>query len=466
MNKVIFWFRRDLRLADNPGLCAALRQGKVLPIYILDEKREKMGEASKCWLHHSLISLNKSLNGNLSIYRGEAEEIIEKLAAKHSINEIFWNRCYEPNYISHDKALKAKLAAKNINAHSFKASLIFEPWEVLKDDNSPYKVFTPFFKKFLTLTPREIESFNFDNSNFFSDEGGLHVDNLKLLPSKNWHVKMMSFWQVGENHARAMLEDFLEAKIFEYGDKRNFPALENISKLSPYLHFGEISPIEIWKAAKFAEEIKASSKGVNIFLSELAWREFAYHLLYHFPFTVEENFQSKFNKFPWQENEDHLTAWKRGMTGFPIIDAAMRELWQTGFMHNRCRMIVASFLTKNLLQHWHKGRDWFDNCLLDADLASNVMGWQWVAGCGVDAAPYFRVFNPIAQAERFDPEGVYIKKYVPELKKLPVKYIYNPAEAPQLILEGAGIVLGKNYPQPIVKLQESRNEALNLFKQL
>ena len=464
----IYWFRQDLRLSDNPALSAAIESGKVLPVYILDDinsKDHKMGEASRWWLHHSLINLNEKLNGKLSFYNDDPSKVFEELIKQYDVNSIFWNRCYEPWRIKRDKDLKIDLEKKNINIETYNGSLLWEPWKVLKSDGTPYRVFSPYYKRgCLGATPPREPIKQPDLENIISNSfDNLTLSDLNLLPDVKWFNEMEQIWKPGEDGAKDKLHLFLDNGLLGYKEGRNFPSRKNVSQLSPHMHFGEVSPNQVWYGAQLKEGEKGIDKDLTHFLSELGWREFSYNLLYHFPSLPKENLQKKFDNFPWEVNEGYLDKWKKGLTGFPIVDAGMRELWQTGYMHNRVRMIVGSFLVKNLLIHWHEGEKWFWDCLIDADLASNSASWQWVAGSGADAAPYFRIFNPIAQGIRFDPDGEYTKKYLPELKNIPNKYLYNPWEAPQDILAEANIELGKDYPQPIVDLKQSREKALDAF---
>jgi len=469
--KAIFWFRQDLRLSDNPGLHKACIKHNVLPIYIHSEN-DKIGAASKVWLYHSLKNLNNNLNNKLNLYYGNPKDIILELIKKHEVSLVCWNRCYEPNRISEDKIIKSEIKKLNIECHSYNASLLWEPWEVLKNDGTPYKVFTPFYKKgcLKAPAPRNLIP-KIKTDNIFKDSNNkINLEDLKLLPSKkekNWDNELISLWNVGEKASCNKLKNFIDNGINNYKNGRDFPSLNSISKLSPHLHFGEISPHQIWHAVqnKIAEN-NIDIQNAEHFLSEIGWREFSYYLLFHFNKLPTKNFQSKFDSFPWGNNKSYLEAWKKGKTGFPIVDAGMRELWQTGFMHNRVRMIVASFLVKNLLIDWRCGAEWFWDCLFDADLANNSASWQWVAGSGADAAPYFRIFNPILQGEKFDKTGEYTKKYVPELKNIPDKYLFKPFEAPENILEKANIKLGKNYPMPIVDLKKSRDFALEAYKNI
>lgn len=406
----IFWFRQDLRISDNPGLFEAADRGKVLAIYILDDEEPgifKMGGASRWWLQNSLNSLNKSLDGKLNIYTGSSKAIILKIIEENNITGVYWNRCYEPWRIRIDREIKIELKNRNLNCQSFNGSLLWEPWEILKKDGSAYKVYTPFYRQCLQArSPREALP-KPEKLELIEDGNNQHtIDKLKLLSNLPWYKKFTSYWKIGEDAAQLKLMEFLDNGFLEYKEGRNYPSKNNISKLSPHLHFGEISINQVWHSAKVKAMIEGISKDLDCFLNELGWREFSYNLLYHFPYFPTKNFQSKFDNFPWNDDFNLLQAWQQGKTGYPIIDAGMRELWQTGFMHNRVRMIVGSFLVKNLLLHWRHGEDWFWDCLVDADLASNSASWQWVAGSGADAAPYFRIFNPVLQGERFDSEGL------------------------------------------------------------
>lgn len=462
----MMWFRQDLRVQDNPALVKACQQGTVIPLYILDDLNAgdvAMGEASRWWLHHTLQSLNASLNNQLNIISGNPLEIIPKLTQKYNIHAVYWNRCYEPWRIQRDKKIKYILKEKNIEVESFNASLLWEPWEINKNDGTPYKVFTPYYQRgcLNTITPREpinkpklMELVSIDES--------MDLIQLNLLPTINWDASLKKRWSISETAAHKQLKSFLSDGINRYKEGRNFPTEHAISNLSPYLHFGQISPNQAWYAARAL----GINDNVKIFCSELGWREFSYYLLYHFPKLNKKNWNKKFDNFPWKKNKKALNAWQKGQTGYPIVDAGMRELWQTGFMHNRIRMVVASFLIKNCLIDWRDGEQWFWDCLVDADLASNSASWQWVAGCGADAAPYFRIFNPITQGQKFDKQGEYTKHYVPELAKLPIKYLFNPWDAPDEVLKTAGITLGKDYPKPIVDLKASRERALMAYQKI
>jgi len=463
----IMWFRQDLRIKDNPALVEAAIAGDVLPIYILDDdnaNEAKMGATSRVWLHHALHDLNQSLQGQLKLYIGDANTTLQQICHDHNIDGIYWNRCYEPWRIRRDKAIKQALTEQGVLVHSYNASLLWEPWQNLKKDQSPYKVFTPFYRRgcLSAMAPRsplkKPETITFVPNKTPAST----LTQLALLPKKNWHTDLAQHWAISEQGAEDALVSFLEQGIAHYRDSRDFPAKAATSRLSPYLHFGQISPNQVWYQSLNREQTHHH----DTFQTELAWREFSYSLLYHFPHLPHQNLQAKFDHFPWQWGGEKLHAWQQGQTGYPIVDAGMRELWQTGFMHNRVRMIVGSFLVKNLLLHWQQGEAWFWDCLVDADLASNSASWQWIAGCGADASPYFRIFNPITQGKKFDPAGHYTRQFVPELKHLPDAYIHQPWTAPEAVLAQAQIDLGKTYPKPIVDIKASRERALAAFKTL
>jgi len=472
MPSSIVWFRQDLRLSDNPCLYEASQKGEIIPIYILDEVNSssfKMGGASRWWLHNSLKKLNATLNNKLNVYQGDSKEIIIKLLQELDINAVYWNRCYEPWRIRVDSEIKAILKNMGVDCKSFNASLLWEPMNILKNDNTPYKVFTPFYQKGCMKAKSPHQPLPKPQTlNLITDpKNSIEIDDLKLLDSIPWYVSMKPYWDIGEEGARPRLNEFLEKGLRNYKEGRNYPAKEHVSRLSPYLHFGEISPHQVWFAVQdHCVKDPMSLGDAACFFSELGWREFSYYLLYHFPDLPQKNFQNKFNHFQWLTDSEALKAWKKGITGYPIVDAGMRELWQTGYMHNRVRMIVGSFLVKNLLIHWHHGEEWFWDCLVDADLANNSASWQWIAGSGADAAPYFRIFNPITQGEKFDPEGDYTRKFIPELSHLPNRYLFQPWEAPESILKDAGVELGTTYPRPIIDLAFSRKRALEAFKSL
>ncbi|MDT8429394.1 MAG: deoxyribodipyrimidine photo-lyase [Pseudomonadales bacterium] len=478
----IVWFRQDLRLQDNPALHAAVNSGRIIPVYILDDINSRpwqIGAASRWWLHHSLQALNRSLNDQLLVLQGDALTLLPELAATLKAKAVYWNRCYEPWRIQRDRLLKERLTQQGVACHSSNASLLWEPWHIAKQDGTPYQVFTAYYRRGCLqapppgqplVAPAQLPFYSLPaDTNALPGsalQGSPGIDALRLLPSIPWDTEMRQTWQIGEQAAQASLNEFLCNGLDSYRLGRNFPAQARVSRLSPYLHFGEISPRQVWHAALGESSIRGLEQDLDCFLSELGWREFSYYLLYHKPDLPSVNIQRKFNHFPWRDHSPDLQAWQQGQTGFPLVDAGMRELWQTGYMHNRVRMVAASFLVKNLHLPWQQGARWFWDCLVDADLASNSASWQWVAGCGADAAPYFRIFNPLTQSEKFDSTGSYIRRFVPELAALPDNYLHKPLQAPAAVLHQAGIRPGQDYPYPIVDLQQSRAQALTAFRKL
>lgn len=452
---ILHWFRNDLRLTDNPGLTFAKSAKKILPVFILDTVNSgeyHYGAASKFWLHHSLQALNNAIDNNLNYFMGDPLKLILQICQEHKIKTVSWNRCYEPWQMQRDTKIKQLLQQHGIAVSSHNSSLLWEPTEIRKNDGSPFKVFTPFYRKgCLQACPPRLPLAKVI-AQYSKIDNALTLSELQLLPKIGWDKMLMPHWQIGEQGAMKKLDEFLSIGLSNYKDGRNFPAKPYTSKLSPYLRFGEISPNQIW----YAVNSEPQDQNTDHFCSELGWREFSYNLLYHNHDLPTQNLQKKFDDFPWLTDNELLKAWQTGNTGIPMVDAGMRELWQTGYMHNRVRMIVASFLVKNLQIHWHYGERWFWDTLVDADLASNSASWQWVAGCGADAAPYFRIFNPVTQGQKFDPDAVYIEKYIPELKGLPKKYMFCPWES--------GIKT--DYPDPIVNLKSSREQALTAFSSL
>lgn len=450
MNPVIVWFRQDLRLSDNAALHAASASGApLICLYVLDEETPgdwKLGGASRWWLHHSLSSLNRALNGKLALRRGNAATIVKAVANETGARVVMWNRCYEPFCITRDTKLKAELANSGIEAHSFNAGLLHEPWELKTASGTPFRVFTPFWRAMrgLKVPEPEPKPHLLKLQQILSDR----LIDWNLLPlNPNWASGFD--WEPGETSAHQILYDFLE-HIADYSQMRDIPGYDGTSRLSPYLHWGEISPRQIWHVV----QTHGNSQGHDIFLRELGWREFCAQLLFHNPDLPKKPLDKRFNHFKWRRSQTDYRAWTKGLTGFPIVDAGMRQLWQTGWMHNRVRMIVASFLIKHLGIHWHEGQQWFWDTLVDADLANNAANWQWVAGCGADAAPFYRVFNPVLQGEKFDPQGRYVLKFVPELESVPIAYIHRPWQAPER---------PQSYPSPIVDLAEGRSRALAAF---
>lgn len=470
----IVWFRQDLRVADNPALASACAAGgPVVALYVLDDGAPgewAPGGAARWWLHHSLAALKARLGEfgiPLILRRGDAADIVTSLVEEIGAAGVHWNRCYEPYAIRRDAALKASLKDSGIDTRSFNAALLYEPWTVKTKAGGFFKVYTRFWHAVRDAgdpePPRGAPAYR-QSSAAVPKIPSDALDSWTLLPTRpDWAGGLRDRWQPGEAAAMAHFEAFLDGGLKGYKDGRNFPAQTVTSTLSPYLHFGDIGPRQVWKMVVDKAGWTADSE---TFLKEVVWREFAYHVFYHLPDLPAEPMYDRFAEFPWQDDPAALAAWQAGRTGYPMVDAGMRELWQTGHMHNRVRMITASFLVKHLLQPWQAGEAWFWDTLVDADLAVNAFSWQWVAGCGADAAPYFRIFNPIIQGAKFDPDGSYIRTYVPEIAALPDKYLFAPWEAPEDILADAGIVLGKTYPHPIVAHGAARDRAMAAFKAL
>lgn len=473
----LVWFRKDLRLSDNPALTAALRRGgPVVCLFVRDEATEgalPVGGASAWWLHHSLTALADSLTrrgGSLILKTGNPGKIIPDLCKRLNVDAVFWNRCYEPAAIARDSALKSALGKDGLHVDSFNGSLLREPWDVKTKAGGSYSVFTPFWKALCALgdPPAPQPAPDVLPGMPVAQESEALADWALLPTTPDWSGGIRDNWQPGEEGARECLSAFLDAGVGRYGEYRNRPDKDGTSRLSPHLAFGEISPREIWHIARDVARREGGSieSGVWSFLREIGWRDFNHNLLFNNPDMPNENYNGKFDAFRWNDNPGDLEAWHKGRTGYPLVDAGMRELWHTGFMHNRVRMVVASFLVKHLLIDWRRGEAWFRDTLVDADLANNVANWQWVAGCGADAAPYFRIFNPIGQGEKFDPNGVYIRRWVPEIAALPDKYLNQPWTAPDGVLEESGITLGRTYPKPIVEHRRARERALNAYDEI
>ena len=470
---VIVWFRNDLRIKDNPALThAALSGAPIIPLYILDEsKAYHLGSASKWWLHHSIRALNSSLKkagAYLHIRRGDSASILQSLIAETDADEVYWNRRYVQEYIEEDTDIKATLQQAGIEVTTFNGSLLKEPWELKTGSGTPYRVFTPFWKALRRTGPRRVPLPAPKKINAATPPPCELLSNWSLTPTNpDWAKHFHEEWKPGEKTALFLLERFLKKPVETYDEDRNRPNLEGTSRLSPHLAFGEISPVQIWQFVqdKIAlSQINASQ--ADKFLSELAWRDFSYSLLYYNPTLPSEPLKPQFFNYPWTDDQEGFDKWKKGATGYPIVDAGMRQLWKTGWMHNRVRMIVASFLIKDLLIPWKLGAEWFWDTLVDADIANNSASWQWVAGSGADASPYFRIFNPVTQSQKFDPNGDYLRMYLPELKNMPAKYIHEPWKASEEVLTKAGVILGKTYPKPILDHAEARRRALEGYKHM
>ncbi len=464
-NPVIVWLRRDLRLTDNPALHIAVESGKPLILLYVQESNagRAFGSAANVWLHHSLTSLIANIEakgGQLILRRGEAASILDEVIAQTGADEVHWNRRYEGWARDIDEVIKTDLKTRGIKAESHKSNLLIEPWEVATKTGGFYKVFTPFWRAAKNLftvdaplpTPQALACVD-----------DVPSDDLKtwgFLPTTpDWGSKMLAYHTPGEAGAMERLTDFLDGPVESYAEQRDNPAnATGTSKLAPHMAYGEISPRQVWVTAKQSEV------DTEAFLRQIGWREFSYTLLFYNPELASQNYKPAFDKFVWDSDEDKVEAWRRGQTGYPFVDAGMRELWQTGWQHNRVRMVCASFLIKHLLTDWRVGEAWYWDTLLEADPASNAASWQWVAGSGADAAPYFRIFNPFSQGEKFDKAGDYVRKYVPELKDLPNKYLNQPWTAPAHVLAQAGVKLGETYPRPIVDHKQCRERALAAYK--
>ena len=465
----IFWIREDFRIDNNPALSFATNNHEnVIALYIYNNNEfDNKREAQKWWLFKSLESIKTELSKfkiNLEILKGDELDIFSKLKKKDNVC-IYWNKIYEPDVISKGKKIRDLFIKNEIEYKYFKGNILNEFQEVTKNDGTPFKVFTPFWRTAEQIYLNQPPSKNYTvkkktkDINFFKNS----LDLKNILPNKKWYEKFDKYWKVSEKDSQKILKDLLENKIKDYGTNRDIPSINGTSRLSPYLKFGQVHVNTIWKKCS---DLKSKGIGYRKYINELGWREFSHSLINYFPEFLKGNFRKEFDKFPWVKNEKFLKAWKKGMTGYPIVDAGMRELYETGWMHNRIRMVVGSFLVKHLRINWIEGEKHFRNCLLDFNKANNVAQWQWVAGCGADAAPYFRIFNPILQGEKFDKEGIYVKKWVPELNKVPAKFIHKPWEMEVKYQEAIKTIIGKDYPQPIVIHEKARAAALDAFQSL
>ncbi len=467
----IVWFGSDLRLADHPALSAALTvHERIFPVFVWDPDSAgdwNEGAASRWWLHHSLVRLDESLRrrgSRLVIRRGDARRVIPRLAVEAGADTVYWCRRHQPDLRTRDRETAATLKEQGVTVRVTGGHVLFEPDAIATQSGQSYRVFTPFWRAALGVAnaiqmpepaPEKLPAVN----DTLASE---NIDELGLLPQIAWDGGLKARWTPGEAGAQQRIEEFLDADVQAYAEQRNRGDHAGSSSLSPHLAWGEISPRQVWWLVRQAE----AGAGGEAYLREIGWREFSYHLLWHFPDSVTRPLDPRFEGFEWRDDPEALERWQRGQTGIPLVDAGMRELWHTGWMHNRLRMVVASFLTKNLLIPWQEGSRWFWDTLVDADLANNTQGWQWTAGCGADAAPYFRIFNPVKQAEKADPEGHYVRRWIPELTRLPDKYLQQPWQAPANVLKEAGVELGCDYPEPIVDLLVSRRRALEHFDRI
>lgn len=473
----IVWFRQDLRVDDHPALmAAAARNEPVIPVFIWSPEEEgswPLGAVSRWWLHRSLTDLKarlSKLGSRLIIREGPALPQLRSLIDETDAAAVYWSRRYEPAAIECQSKIQSTLEKDNIVVESFNGQLLFEPWEIQTKQGNPYQVFTAFWNACRSRDePEEPLAAPHQILSPTKWPSSLTINELKLNPTIHWDGGLKSSWTPGSESAHDELKKFLKSISADYQSTRDIPSIRGTSRLSPHLHFGEISVRTVWHETRKMIKmlpVRRDTTGEETFLKELGWREFAHHLLFHFPKTPDRPLRSDFEKFSWKSDQEMLRAWQRGLTGYPIVDAGMRELWATGWMHNRVRMIVASFLVKDLLISWNEGAAWFWETLVDADLANNTLGWQWSAGCGADAAPYFRIFNPALQSQKFDPDGTYIRKWVPELKALPNKWIHTPWAMSKEDLSTCGVSLGKTYPAPIVDHKQARDLALKAFKRI
>lgn len=468
---VIVWFRSDLRVDDNSALLAASQSGQpVICLYVFDDLEDEStayGGAQKWWLHHSLTALScsiRQLGGFLVLRRGNPELVVKQVAGQTNARSVVWNRRYATSHIARDTKLKQELSENGLNIVSFDGALLHEPTQLRTGAGGPYRVYSPFWRAFSGLEePREPVPSPEKIKNGGSELQSDNIADWNLLPTNpDWSAGIAAEWTPGEAGAAERLNDFLDGSIENYKEGRDIPSVNYTSKLSAHLAFGEITPYQIWSKLESSNPYPSPNK--EKFKKEIVWREFSYHLLVNFDDLKNINYNPDFDAFPWQDAPEHLEAWKKGLTGYPLVDAGMRQLWQTGWMHNRVRMVVGSFLVKHLLIDWREGEKWFWDTLVDADPASNTASWQWIAGSGADAAPYFRVFNPVLQGAKFDKDGAYVRRYCPELASLPDKFIHAPWEAPKTVLEQANVLLGDTYPNPIVDHKFARDRALSAYK--
>ncbi len=459
MSITLLWFCQDLRLSDNPALRAALHGERILPLYIFDPGRAP-GEAGAWWLHQNLAALDqrlRQLGARLILRRGDSLAVLREMIGRVGATRVVWNRRYEPALIERDTRIKTALRAEGIECQSFKANLLHEPWQIKTGEDQPYRVFTPYWKSCRQKLSLE-EPWPMPEHLVMPEAAppGDSLDSLELMPRRSWPQKFT--WQAGEAAALAKLAEFIHAGLADYSSGREAPGIPGTSGLSPYLALGVLgAPRIAYQVTRWAAMEPGLLDNAEAYLRQLGWRDFSYQLLFHYPRLQHEPMNPKFRAFPWQRDAAGLRAWQNGETGIPMVDAGMRELWETGWMHNRARMVVGSFLTKNLRLSWRAGESWFWDTLVDADLANNIQGWQWIAGCGADAAPYFRIFNPVLQGEKFDPHGEYVRRWLPALKQVADKYVHKPWEAP---------LPPKNYPAPLVELKASRAAALAAYQGL
>lgn len=488
--RVLMWFRADLRMHDNPALCSAAQQGRVVPVFVYPQggiapasALSYAGAAGQVWLHHSLTALQESLQGVLHLYRGNAAEILPEVCQRYQIAAVYYNRSFTPTGMEEEHGVEQALRQRRISTHPHNGNYLWEPQQVTKKDGSAYQVFTPFYRNALEHVeppryplpvPEDLELLQVEDMSPGCEikEEAQRKDittpaQLNLLPRHPWADKVAHHWNMGEDAAHARLQRFVHSALPDYSHARNYPARDGVSHLSMALTWGEVSPHQLWHAVGCNPHVESGSDSQGFeFRRQLGWREFSCTQLYHNPYMQWRNLQPRFDRFPWRDDPVALQRWQRGETGYPIVDAGMRELRETGYMHNRVRMLVGSFLVKNMLLHWHHGEAWFRDCLVDADHANNCAGWQWIAGSGADAAPFFRIFNPVTQALKFDSRAEYVRRFVPQLRNLADTYIFEPWRAPAEVLRVAGVEMGRNYPHPVLDLKASRQRALDAYAQI
>ena len=478
MPTTVVWLRNSLRLGDHPALAHAAGRGAVVPVFVWAPDEEEPwapGGAHRWWLHESLTALGLALEkkgSRLVLRQGGSLDEIKAVCEASGADRVVWQTRIAPTLRRRDEAVRAGLEEAGVEVRQFGGRILHDPDRVETGSGGPYKVFTPFWKKAkAALDPgAPLPAPDLGGAAPETWPESVALDALGLTPEAqdgvDWAGGMRETWTPGEGGAAERLRAFVDGTLLHYDAERDFPAVRGTSMLSPHLHWGEVSPRQVWAAANAWVSNGATREAADAFLFEIGWREFSYHVLHHFPHMPDEPLKEKYERMPWEHDEAALQAWQRGRTGYPLVDAAMRQLWHVGWMHNRMRMVTASFLTKDLLVRWQDGERWFWDTLCGGDLANNAMGWQWAAGSGADAQPFFRIFNPISQSTKYDPDGAYIRRWVPELADLPTKHLHAPWTAPPGVLREAGVVLGETYPEPVVDHKAARERALEALQQV